>query len=176
VLTSVALAPTLALADPPPAPDPAAKRVDWYETPMSDPSRFSAAGHFETQLIGLGFGARGDLLYRPFRPNRGANLRLGLGLASGPEFAYLPFALGWRQHFVAHRIVTLELGAGYEQQSVFIPGLAPISRAAVYGEGGLGFRVVERGWLGVQTQLSWAPVERPGPGLSLRLGFRWDFG
>src|SRR5690606_208219 len=50
-------------------------RVQWYDTPMSDPSRFSVAGHLETQLIGLAVGARAELLYRPFRADRGANLR-----------------------------------------------------------------------------------------------------
>lgn len=164
------------LAQAPAEPPTQPRRVNWYATPLADPSRFSVAGQFETQLIGLAFGARAELLYRPFRADRGANLRVGLGLAGGPEFAYLPFAIGWRQHFLPHRIVTLELGAGYEQQSFLVPGIAPISRAAVYAEGGLGVRVLARGWLGAQTALSWAPGHRPGPGLSLRLGFRWDFG
>jgi hypothetical protein len=183
----------LALAGPGEAGEageaPSRRRPDWYATPLRDPSRFSVAGHFETQVIGLAFGLQGEFLYRPFRPGRGANLRLGVGLEGGREFFYLPIAIGWRQHFLPHRLVTLELGAGYEQQTFFVPKLPPITRPAVYGEGGIGFLVLPRtsrrpngiqlagegGWLGVQAQLGWA-LDRPGPGLGLRLGFRWNFG
>lgn len=156
--------------------DGAPRRPDWYATPLRDPSRFSVAGYFETQVIGLAFGLRSEFLYRPFRPDRGANIRLGVGLEGGREFFYLPIDLGWRQHFIPHRILTLELGAGYEQQTFFVPTLAPITRSAFYGEGGLAFRVLPQGWLGAQVVLGWAPFERPGPGLGLRLGFRWNFG
>lgn len=148
----------------------------WYETSLADPRRFSVAGHFEAQLIGLAFGVHGEFLYRPFRADRGANLRVGVSLAGGPEFFYLPLALGWRQHFVPHHRVTLELGAGYEQQSFFVPGLDPVTRSAFYGEGGVAIRVIEQGFIGTQVIMSWAPFERPGPGLGLRLGFRWNFG
>lgn len=148
----------------------------WYETPLADPRRVSLAGHFEAQLIGLAFGLHAECLYRPFRADRGANLRVGVSLAGGPEFFYLPLAIGWRQHFVPHHRVTLELGAGYEQQSFFVPSLPAITRAAFYGEGGLAIRVVEQGFVGTQVIMSWAPFERPGPGLGLRLGFRWNFG
>ena len=151
------------------------RRLSWYDTPMGDPSRVSLHTHFEAQLIGPAFGPRVEALYRPFRAERGANLVAGVGLQGGPEFFYLPVSVGWRQHFRPHRIVTLELGAGYEFQAFFVPDIEPASRSAFYGEGGIGFRVVEQGWLGVQSAASWAPFERPGPGLAVRLGFRWDF-
>lgn len=147
----------------------------WYETSPSDPRRFSIAGHFESQLIGLAFGLRAEALYRPFRFDRGANLRMGLGLQGGPEFLYLPVDVGWRQHFVPHRIVTLELGAGFEQQTFFVPELRPISRPAIYVEGGLAFQVTPGGWLGAQVVPSWG-FSPPGPGLAVRLGFRWTLG
>ena len=147
----------------------------WYQTSPGDPRRFSIAGHFESQIIGLAFGLRAEALYRPFRADRGANLRIGLGLQGGPEFFYMPVDIGWRQHFVPHRVVTLELGAGYEQQMFFVPELAPISRPAVYGEGGIAFRVAPGGWLGVQVAPSWA-FEPPGPGVAVRLGLRWNLG
>lgn len=147
----------------------------WYQTSLADPRRFSIAGHFETQLIGLALGLRAEALYRPFRPDRGANLRVGLGLQGGPEFFYLPVDVGWRQHFVPHRILTLELGAGYEQQTFFVPQLPPISRPAIYTEGGLAFRVAPGGWLGAQVVPSWT-FGTPGPGLAVRVGFRWTFG
>lgn len=169
------------LREPPrietPAP-PAPRRgpARWYQTPPSAAQRFSVAGHFETQIVGLAFGVRAEALYRPFRPDRGANVRVGVGLAGGPEYAYLPIDLGWRQHFVPHRIVTLELGAGYEQQTFFVPGLRPISRPAFYGEGGIAFRVTPGGWLSAQVVPSYAPFMRPGPSLAVRVGFRWTFG
>ncbi len=191
MLTSACLLGVLALgpneeaaAGPPPeltreqgAAAPEARRgVRWWDTPMGHPSRFSAGAHVESQLVGLSFGLRPELLYRPFRATRGFNLRVGVGLLGGPEFFYLPVDVGWRQHFVPHRILTLELGAGYEQQSFFVPQLGAITRAAFYAEGGVAFRVISRGWLGVQATGSYAPFARPGPGLGLRLGFRWNFG
>lgn len=156
--------------------EPSSPSRGWYDVPLADPRRLSVAGHFETQVIGLAFGVRAEALYRPFRFDRGANLRLGLGVQGGPEHAYLPVDLGWRQHFVPHRILTLELGAGYEQQTFFVPGLAPISRPAFYAEGGFAFQIVPGGWLGAQLVPSWAPFNRPGPGLAVRLGFRWTLG
>lgn len=168
------VAATPAPADPLPTP-PTRGPARWYETSPSDPRRFSVAGHFESQVIGLAFGLRAEALYRPFRPDRGANLRVGLGLQGGPEFFYLPVDVGWRQHFVPHRIVTLELGAGFEQQTFFVPEQRPISRPALYLEGGLAFQVTPGGWLGAQLVPSWgfAPA---GPGLAVRLGFRWTLG
>jgi hypothetical protein len=156
-------------------PSPTRGPARWYETSPDDPRRFSIAGHLETQLIGLAFGLRAEALYRPFRPDRGANLRVGLGLQGGPEFFYLPIDVGWRQHFVPHRILALELGAGFEQQTFFVPELAPISRTAIYTEGGLAFQVMPGGWLGAQVVSSWA-FGTPGPGLAVRLGFRWTLG
>jgi hypothetical protein len=155
-------------------PEPA-RRVDWYDTPASSPRRVSIAGQFEAQLIGLAFGPRFELMYRPFRPDRGANLVFGLGVQGGPDFFYMPFNLGWRQHFVPHDRLTLVLGGGFEQQTFVAPGLPAVSRPAFYGETGLAVRVTGRGWIGTQVMASWAPFERPGPGLSVRLGFRWDF-
>jgi len=177
-------APAPAVADPrfelPPrtsavAPAPARGPARWYQTSPRAPERFSLAGHLESQLVGLAFGLRAEALYRPFRPDRGANLRVGLGLQGGPEFFYLPVDVGWRQHFLPHRIVALELGAGFEQQTFFVPELRPISRPAVYAEGGLAVQVTRGGWLGAQVVPSWA-FDPPGPGLAVRLGFRWTLG
>lgn len=168
-------------AGPTPAPaalspkTPTRGPARWYETSPSDPRRFSVAGHFESQVIGLAFGLRAEALYRPFRPDRGANLRVGLGLQGGPEFFYLPVDVGWRQHFVPHRILTLELGAGFEQQTFFIPELRPISRPALYLDGGFAFQVIPGGWLGAQLVPSWG-FSPAGPGLAVRLGFRWTLG
>lgn len=162
--------------DPPTTPAASPRGpAHWYETSPSDPRRFSIAGHVESQLIGLAFGVRGEALYRPFRFDRGANLRMGLGLQGGPELFYLPIDIGWRQHFVPHRILTLELGAGFEQQTFFVSDLRPISRPAIYVEGGFAFRVTPGGWLGAQVVPSWAFAPL-GPGLAVRLGFRWTLG
>lgn len=158
--------------EPPPARGPAR----WYQTRLGDPSRFSVAGHLEAQVVGLAFGVRAEALYRPFRPDRGANLRVGLGLQGGPELAYLPIDVGWRQHFVPHRILTLELGAGFEQQTFFSPDLWPVSRPAFYGEAGFAFQVTPGGWLGAQVVPSFAPFRTPGPSLAVRVGFRWTLG
>jgi hypothetical protein len=117
-----------------------------------------------------------DALYRPFRATRGANLRLGVGLFAGPESVALPIAVGWRQHFVPHHRLTLELGAGYELQNFFVTSFGSVSRHSFYGEGGLSVRVGRAGWIGVRTHLGWAPFERPGPTLAVGGGYRWDFG
>jgi hypothetical protein len=162
-------------ATTPVEPTPTRGPARWYQTSPRDPRRVSIAGHFESQVIGLAFGLRAELLYRPFRPDRGANVRVGLGLQGGPELFYLPVDVGWRQHFLPHRIVTLELGAGFEQQTFFVPELRPISRPAIYGEGGLAFQVTPGGWLGAQVVPSWAFAPL-GPGLAVRLGFRWTLG
>lgn len=157
-------------------PTPPRGPARWFQISPRDPRRFSLAGHLESQLIGLAFGLRAEALYRPFRFDRGANVRVGLGLQGGPEYFYLPIDVGWRQQFVPHRILALELGAGFEQQTFFVPDLRPISRPAFYAEGGFAFQVMPGGWLGAQAVPSWAPFQRPGPGLAVRVGFRWTLG
>ncbi len=173
VLASSSPDPASAVASPPGEVRGPAK---WYRVHPVDARRFSVAGHFVTQVIGLGFGARVEAMYRPFRHDRGANILVSLGAQGGPEVATMPLDIGWRQHFVPHPILTLELGAGYEQQTFFVRDIAPISRPAFYLEGGFAFRVVEGGWLGAHLAPSYAPFQRPGPGLAVRLGFRWTLG
>lgn len=149
--------------------------VRWYDVPAGDPSRVSIAAHLQVDLLGLAVGVRPEVLYRPFRATRGANLRFGFGLLPGPEYFFLPIAVGWRQHFVPHHRVTLELGAGYEQQFFFVRDAPAVTRGFLYTELGLAVRVASRGWLGVQVAPGWAPFSHPGPGIATRLGFRWDF-
>lgn len=169
----VTSAPAVGPAEP---PKTARRRVRWYDVPAGDPSRVSIAAYLQVDLLGLAVGVRPEVLYRPFRATRGANLRFGFGLLPGPEYFFLPIALGWRQHFVPHHRVTLELGAGYEQQFFFVRDAPAVTRGLMYAEFGLAVRVASRGWLGVQVSPGWAPFRHPGPGIATRIGFRWDFG
>ncbi len=170
---SATSAPAAAATEPPKIDR---RRIRWYDVPAGDPSRVSIAAHIQVDLLGLAIGVRPEVLYRPFRATRGANLRFGFGLLPGPEYFFLPIALGWRQHFVPHHRVTLELGAGYEQQFFFVRDAPAVTRGFFYAELGLAVRVASRGWLGVQVAPGWAPFSHPGPGIATRLGFRWDFG
>lgn len=161
---------------PPAGPATPKRRVRWYDIPPGDPRRVSIAAQLQVDLLGLAIGIRPEVLYRPFRATRGANLRFGFGLLPGPEYFFLPIDLGWRQHFVPHHRVTIELGAGYEQQFFFVRDAPTVTRGYFYAELGLAVRVASRGWLGVQFVPGWAPFGHPGPGIATRLGFRWDFG
>lgn len=157
-------------------PAPRRRRVGWYDIPARDPRRVSIGANLQVDLLGLAIGIRPEVLYRPFRATRGFNLRFGFGLLPGPEYFFLPIDVGWRQHFVPHHRVTLELGAGYEQQFFFVRDAAAVTRGYVFAELGLAVRVVSRAWIGVQFVPGWAPFSHPGPGIATRLGFRWDFG
>lgn len=174
--TPAAVAPAPTPAPPPETAPPRRRRVHWYDVAPGDPRRFSLAANLQVDLLGLAVGIRPEFLYRPFRATRGFNLRFGFGLLGGPEYFFLPVDVGWRQHFVPHHRVTLELGAGYEQQSFFVRDAPPVTRGYFYAELGLAVRVASRGWLGVQFAPGWAPFSHPGPGVATRLGFRWDLG
>lgn len=140
---------------------------------MGDASRFSFVGSLEANLVGLAVGVRPELLWRPFDPEGGGNVRFSFGILGGPELWHFPIALGWRQVFLSGPF-RIQLGAGVEQQTFVIPDFDTLSRTAFYAETGFEILLDDNLLLLVQYQLDFSVITLPGFGMGLRAGLRWD--
>lgn len=134
---------------------------------------FSAGAGAEVDLVGLAYGVRPELLFRPVA-DAGGNLRLAVGLMAGPELTFLPVALGYRQIFRQGRKVQPHLGAGLEWQTFWYGGDSPASRPAIYIETGFELEVVRNAWVGIQYGPDFSPSNLFGFGFVGRITFRYD--
>jgi hypothetical protein len=137
--------------------------------------RFSLGVPAEVNIIGLAYGVRPEVLYRPFSTDGGTHLRLAVGVLPGPEFVYVPLNVGWRQIFRrAHRLQP-HVGAGFEEEILIITEADNVHRRLIYLETGLEWRFMPQGLIGLQMAPSLSVFARPGLILPVRLTFRWDF-
>lgn len=132
-------------------------------------SRFTVGLPAEVDLIGLAYGVRPELLYRPWGETSRSRLRLALGALTGPEYFFQPISFGYRAVFRGDRTVQPLLGLGLELQQ-FIVHDAPILRRwpVAYVEFGSGFAITERIQVGALASAELKLGGEPGPGLSLR--------
>lgn len=142
--------------------------------PPSLADRFSLGAGAEVDLVGLAYGVRPEVLFRPFEDDGGPHLRLAVGLMAGPELTFLPVAVGYRHIFSEGRRVRAHLGLGYEQQTFWYGGDSPVSRPAFYAETGWEILVGRKAWLGLQFAPDLAPFSLFGFGFATRVTFRYD--
>ncbi len=140
------------------------------------PGRFSAGAQAEVDVVGLAYGVRPEVLYRPFGADGSTHVRLAFGVLPGPEYTFVPIDLGWRQIFRRGDIVQPVVGAGFEEQFYVISDADTVQRPVIYLEGGVDFRIWKAAYLGVHLAPDISAFVRPGFGLATRLAFRWDFG
>jgi len=134
---------------------------------------FSAGAGAEVDLVGLAYGVRPELLFRPVA-DAGAHIRLAVGFLAGPEITFLPVALGYRHVFRLGRKVQPHLGAGVEWQTFWYGGETPASRPSIYAETGFEFQVSRGAWVGLQYGPDFSPSNLFGFGFVGRLTFRYD--
>ena len=135
--------------------------------------RLSVGGGAEVDLVGLAFGARPELLFRPFRPDGRSNLRLAAGVMQGPEITFVPVNLGYRLILSPGRPARAHIGGGLEWQNFWYGGDAPKSRLAMYLETGFEFEIFDGGWVGLQYAPDFA-LTGFGFGFATRATFRYD--
>lgn len=148
------------------------------EAPRSraaSPLRFLEFGFFpEVALVGLAGGARLELLYRPFGPGSVTRLRLAPGFLAGPEFYYVPIALGYRAVFRPTQVVRPLLGSGFEYQLRVVTDGPAAHQLAWYGEVGVLFAVRPDISVGAIGGVDFTFVGGLGPGLTCRLGLTYS--
>ncbi len=160
----------LALAAP-----AAAQEIDAQATvaPRSLGDHFSVGAGLEVDLVGLAYGVRPEVLFRPVADG-GAHIRLAVGALAGPELWFMPVALGYRHLWSKGRKIRPHLGGGVELQTFWFGGGSPVSRAAFYAETGFEFEVFKGGWVGLQYGPDFAPFSHFGFGFVARTTFRYD--
>ncbi len=131
--------------------------------------RLEVGGGAELTLVGLAGGLRAEALFRPGAAHTRSRIRLAPGLLFGPEFSYVPVAVGYRAVFRGDAWLRPEAGAGFEFQQRWVSDAAPVRQLAFYVEAGLQ-AAVGQGWsAGLQTSVDWAFLGPAGPGLVVRL-------
>ncbi len=126
----------------------------------------------EVTLVGLAFGGRGELLVRP--ADTVHQLRIAPGFLVGPEFNYVPVALGYRAVFRQESIVRPLVGAGVESQLRWVDDAPVAWQLALYAEGGVMFRLTESLSLGALAGLDSTFVGGGGFGASVRGLLAWE--
>lgn len=112
----------------------------------------------EVTLVGLAGGARAQVHWRPGGPRTVSRVVLAPGLLIGPEFDYIPVALGYRAIFRAGSIVRPMVGAGLEYQHRWVDDAPAARQLAFYLEFGALFSVAPQ-WnagLAVGTDVTFA--------------------
>ena len=138
----------------------------------SAPGRFELFVAPEVTLVGLSAGVRPELLVRlgGEGPHR---LRLAPGLLLGPEFTYVPVALGYRASFRDGHVVRPLVGAGLEYQYRFVSDGEPARQLAFYLEAGATFAVSSRLSVGLAGSADVTFRGGPGAGLGVRALVGW---
>jgi hypothetical protein len=138
-------------------------------------SRFELAVPAEVTLVGLTFGVRPELLFRPGEPGTVSRLRLAFGVLAGKDQLFLPLSLGYRAQFRQAHVVQPMLGAGLELQHRLVSDFEPVRQFGVYLEAGVGFAVSPRVSVGLMFGMDLMLFGGPGFGFGPRLAAGWRF-
>lgn len=138
-------------------------------------SRFELAVPLEVTLVGLTFGVRPELLFRPGEAGTVSRLRLAFGVLGGPDHLFLPLSLGYRAQFRQAHVVQPAVGLGIELQHRVVSDLPAVSQFGVYLEGGVGFAVSPRVSLSAMFGMDLMLFGGPGIGFRPRVAAGWRF-
>ena len=133
-----------------------------------DADHFSVGVPAEVDLVGLAFGVRPELLWRPF--GGATHLRVATGLMVGPELAFVPVSLSVRGRWFPKGRVHPIAGIGAELQTFYASDHAPVARASYFGELGVDVDVADRWSVGLVLEPGFAPKPLIGFGAAVRLG------
>ena len=119
-------------------------------------------------LVGLAFGLRPELLWRPF--GGATHVRFATGLMIGPELAFVPFSLSVRGRWFPRGRVHPIAGIGGELQTFYAMDYPAVARASFFGELGVDVDVADRWSVGLVLEPGFAPQPLLGFGAAARLG------
>ena len=162
---------------------------------LAQDGRFELAVPAEVTLVGLTFGVRPELLFRPGEPGSVSQLRLAFGVLGGPDQLFLPLSLGYRAQFRRAHVVQPAVGVGLELQhrlafdlpavtqfGVYLElqhrlafDLPAVTQFGVYLELGVGFAVSPRVTLSAMFGADLMLFGGPGFGFGPRLAAGWRF-
>jgi hypothetical protein len=128
----------------------------------------------EITLVGLAGGARAQVHWRPGGPRTVSRLLLAPGVLIGPEFDYVPVALGYRAIFRAGSIVRPMVGAGLEYQHRWVDDAPAARQLAFYLEFGSLFAVAPQWNVGIAAGMDVTFVGGMGFGLLGRAIVTWS--
>lgn len=140
-----------------------------------DPERFSLGVPAEVDLVGLAFGVRPELLWRPVKADGALHLRVATGLMVGPELAFVPVSLTVRGRWLTQYKVHPILGAGLELQTFYSTGHPVVARRAWVGELGVDVDVAEDWSVGLVVEPNFASPPLFGFGAAIRAGVVYRF-
>ena len=133
-----------------------------------DPDHFSIGIPAEVDLVGLAFGVRPELLWRPF--GGATHLRVATGVMAGPELVFVPLSLSVRGRWFPKGRVHPIAGIGGELQTFYASDHPVVARAAYFGELGLDVDIVKPWSVGLILEPGFSPNPLLGFGMVARLG------
>lgn len=133
-----------------------------------DADHFSVGLPAEVDLVGLAFGVRPELLWRPF--GGATHVRVATGLMVGPELAFVPFSFSVRGRWFPKGRVHPIAGLGVELQTFYASDHPVVARPSYYGELGLDVDIVEDWSVGLIVEPGFAPKPLIGFGAAVRVG------
>jgi hypothetical protein len=136
-------------------------------------SRFELNVAAEVTLVGLTFGVRPELLFRPGDEGTVSRLRLAVGVLAGPDQLFVPLSLGYRAQFRQAQVVQPLVGVGVELQHRFVSDLSPVRQFGAYLEFGVGFAITQHFALQAILGADLMVLGGPGFGFGPRLGVGW---
>lgn len=159
-LFALVLATTAARADPP-------------GECATAPARFTIAVAAEVTVVGLTYGLRPEVVYRPGAPGAASRLRLAVGVLDGPDQLFVPLSLGYRAVLRGRHVVQPAVGAGVELQHRLVSDYPAVRQYGVYVEGGVGIAATPRLAFGLMVAIDVMLYGGPGAGLGPRVFASW---
>jgi hypothetical protein len=135
------------------------------------PARFTLVLPAEVTIVGLTYGIRPELLYRPGAPDAASRLRIAVGLLDGPDQLFVPLSVGYRAVYRGRQRVQPAVGVGLELQHRLVSDYPAVRQYGLYVEGGVGFAAT--------PQLAFGAIDLmlyggPGVGLGSRVFASWQ--
>lgn len=135
-----------------------------------DAERFSVGVPAEVDLVGLAFGVRPELTWRPIGKDSALHLRVATGVMAGPELVFVPVSFTVRGRWFPKGRVHPILGAGAELQTFYTSDHPVVARAAYVFEAGVDVTVSGPWSVGLVLEPGFAPQPALGFGAAVRLG------
>ena len=135
-----------------------------------DADRLSVGLPAEVNLVGLAFGVRPEVIWRPVGPESALNVRVATGVMVGPELTFIPVSATVRGRFFPRATVHPILGFGAELQTLYASDHPVVARTAYVVEVGLDVNVQGPWSVGLILEPNFAPPPLFGFGTAVRLG------
>jgi hypothetical protein len=135
-----------------------------------DLDHFSVGVPAEVDLVGLAFGLRPELTWRPFGAQTATHFRVATGLMAGPELLFVPASLGVRGRWFPRGRVHPVAGFVAELQGFWSSGHPFVVRPSFGIELGVDVTITGTWSVGLIVEPGFAPKPDFGFGMAARLG------